>query len=68
MATVALQVLPAESSSYGGIEQFTEMVEAAKWEVHFAATAASQEELGCLQVPSSPGHVFFPSFRIVQTY
>jgi hypothetical protein len=46
---VAHQVLPAESSSYGGIEQFTEMVEAAKWEVHFAATAASQEELGCLQ-------------------
>lgn len=47
-----MMVLPAESSSYGGIEQFTEMVEAAKWEVHFAATAASQEELGCLQVKS----------------
>eukprot|EP00438_Fugacium_kawagutii_P029500 Skav222726 [mRNA] locus=scaffold2390:169558:175288:+ [translate_table: standard] len=41
----------SENSTYGGIEHFTEMVEAEKWEIRFAATAASQEELGFVVLP-----------------
>jgi len=41
-------VFPSESSD--GMERFSEMMDATKWEIHFSASRASEDELGCLEV------------------
>lgn len=46
-------IFPNEVPSDTGIEKFTEMIEAGRWEVTFSAVRASEEELGCLQVNSN---------------
>ena len=42
-----IQVFPSESSD--GMERFSEMMDATKWEIHFSASRASEDELGCLE-------------------